>query len=301
MLQVAFGGYLNIVSSNLVYNDSPIYYEPGYNILFPLQLQIPRTGNDSADQIFILLRKRSNNGQGFEKINTGQLSIVAKDNITEEILSTTIYHNDSTFPYSHQEWDLDPTSYSPLVIAIENMEIMERHTFLDCYIEDQEDKVFTYFRLIVEDIDNDFYYININVSDMAKRNTASYFASSEGIVNVNNIKNTYVLISPHSSIMEVKEKKQSSFSYPLSAFFYKRSTPVNDEDFDFTVSSYSSLFISDNVSLVNIPGYKKTVVLLIDKHLYQDIIINQVVTYIIIKATGVLTENISEFKLYFRI
>jgi len=45
----------------------------------------------------------------------------------------------------------------------------------------------------------------------------------------------------------------------------------NDEDFIFTLSAVSHSFITNNVSLLNVPGYKKVGLILIDNAIYNNI------------------------------
>ena len=45
----------------------------------------------------------------------------------------------------------------------------------------------------------------------------------------------------------------------------------NNEDFDFSLQSSSHTFVEDNISVMNIPGYKKVCLILIDNSIYNSI------------------------------
>ena len=54
MLQVAYGGRSIISDGTTEYISSPVYYEPGFNIMYPLEIEV-----GVADRFYILIKKRS--------------------------------------------------------------------------------------------------------------------------------------------------------------------------------------------------------------------------------------------------
>ncbi len=65
MFQVALGGY-SLTSVGAFFDDVPIYSEPGFTIMSPLEIEVSK-----CDIFYILVRKRSDtSGSQFESLST---------------------------------------------------------------------------------------------------------------------------------------------------------------------------------------------------------------------------------------
>ena len=282
MLQVSLGGYKNIRENQLVYDDNPVYYEPGFNIMSPLEIEVPE-----ADQIYTLIRKRTNGaGTVFGAITASELTIEVKDVTTGESIPATITSN--TYNTS---WN--PESQVKIGLITNCIDVNNPTTrvrVLDCFIKDTTINDFINFRLLVSDSNKSFYYIAVDSSNINNRSVFSAFGK-EAHLNINEDSDIYLLFSPFAYLKEVTKKEKTDFSYPLNSIFYQRQGVYSKEDFDFSIYNYSSSQIIDNISLVNVPYYKKAAVLLIDNHLYDSLLdtsLNQS-SYISIKVVGVLS------------
>jgi hypothetical protein len=266
MLQAAFGGYTLIEDNSTVFIDSLTYYEPGFNLMSPLEISVPK-----SDSIFILIRKRDSSGVGFENnLIPTNLSITAKDATNGEPLSIS----SSTFS-TRESWNEDPSSNTPILFTITNQigsgDALLRVRVIDCEVKDTTDNSFINFRIIVEEDPTDlhFNYIPVSRTTYADRNT--FTAASRAMhMTLRSDSDAYIIVSPYAWVMETT-KDLSDFSYPPDASYYKRETTYNSEDLDFSFQSSSHTFVEDNVSVVNIPGYKKVGLILIDNAIYNSI------------------------------
>jgi len=69
----------------------------------------------------------------------------------------------------------------------------------------------------------------------------------------------------------------------------------------FSIESYSHSFVIDNVSLFNIPFYRKSCVLIIDKYLHTEMTSVSDPVYINIKVIGVVSDIAETFRLTFTV
>jgi len=170
---------------------------------------------------------------------------------------------------------------------------------MDTFISDNNDNAFIKLRVSVSDIGRLFYSIPLYTDKLGDRSknsaagTQSYFtadASYDG----------YVLFSPYSSFNEVEENSDViSFSYPLESIFYRRQKSYNDEDFNFNISSYSHSFVIDNVSLINIPGYRKMAALHVDANIHKELSNIATNAFINIDSEGTLSGVTDTFRVNF--
>jgi hypothetical protein len=265
MLQAAFGGYTLIEDNSTEYVDSLTYYEPGFNLMSPLEMSVPK-----SDSIFILIRKRDSSGTGFENDLIPQnLSVSAKDVTNGESLTV------SSSLSSRESWNENPSTNTPILLTIANQigsgNALLRVRVIDCEIKDVTDNSFINFRIIVEEDSTElhFNYIPVSRTVYADRNT--FTAASRAMhMTLRSDSDAYVILSPYAWVIETT-KDLSDFSYPPDTSYYKREVTYNNEDFDFSLQSWSHAFVEDNISVVNVPGYKKVGLILIDNDIYNSI------------------------------
>ena len=296
MLQIGLGGYKNVATNDITYDDVPVYYEPGFNIMAPLEIAIP-----PCDQIYCLFRKRNDiYGDSFDILSKNNFNVSTIDITTGENVPSLISRNVKGWDYYHVGWN-NSTAFTPLIVAITNsIEIetpVERTRILDCTLRDKTDNDFLNFRITVDDKNKAFYYLPVYMDEFSNRNTFTGTGQT-GMVNIKTHSDIYILISPFAYLQETNEEN-SDFSYPLNSVFYHRQKTYNDEDFDFSIKSVSHSSLLDDIELISVPNYRKIACLLLDGHLYTDMLSINEETYIEVEAVGVLSEIIGTYKIYF--
>lgn len=284
MLQAAFGGHTLMNDGSTEYVDDLTFYEPGFNIMFPLELSVPK-----SDSIFILIRKRDSSGNGFENnFNHTDVSVTAKDATNGELLE--VFISDSVY----DPWNSDPSSNTPVLLEVRNQLAIAAPTTLrvrviDIEVKDLTDDSFLNFRIIVEEdpADLHFNYIPISRITYTDRNT---FTAASRIVHMTlrSDSDAYIIVSPYAWVAE-STKEQSDFSYPPDTSYYKREDTYNNEDFEFSLQSWSHNFVEENISVTNIPGYRKVCLVLIDNAIYNNIKAIQRSINFTISVTGELS------------
>ena len=266
MLQVAFGGYTLIEDSSTEYTDNLSFYEPGFNIMFPLELSVPK-----SDSIFILIRKRDSDGISYDNnLVSTHISVTAKDATNGEEL--IVFTSDS----DRDQWNDDPSSNTPVLLEIRNQISVQdpailRVRVIDIKVQDTRDNSFISFRIIVEEDPTDLHFNYIPVSRITYVDRNTFTAASRQIyMTLRSDSDAYIIVSPYAWLAETT-KELSDFSYPPDTSYYKREDTFNSEDFTFSLQSWSNSFVEDNVSVINIPGYKKACLILIDNAIYDSI------------------------------
>jgi len=265
MLQAAFGGYTLIEDSSTEYVDSLTYYEPGFNLMSPLEMSVPK-----SDSIFILIRKRDSSGSGFDDdMVPTNLSVSVKDATNGEPLRIT-----SSLSL-RDSWNENPSSNTPALLTITNQigsgDALLRVRVIDCEVKDTTDDSFINFRIIVDEDPTDLHFNYIPVSRTVYSDRNTFTAAGRSIyMTLRSDSDAYIIVSPYAWVIETT-KDLSDFSYPPDASYYKRESTYNSEDFDFSLQSSSHTFVEDNISVVNIPGYKKVGLILIDNAIYNSI------------------------------
>ncbi len=289
MYQAALGGYVNSEGVS-IFTDAPVYYEPGFNIMYPLELEIPQ-----CDIYYILIRKRSDSvGATFDTLATANMSMSVKDTTNGEDVSAYL-----TTTLANPAWDND-ASFTPIVLVVENNlnagNITTRVVSLDIFISDNSDNTFVNLRVSISDTGRFFYSIPLSTSELSGRNkntsvgTQYYFS-----VKAND--DRYLLFSPYSFFSEVEKGSDDiSFSYPVGSIFYKRQKSYNDEDFDFSVLSYSHPFVIENITLINVPGYRKVAVLHVDANMYSELSSITTNAFVNIESVGTLSGVTDTFR-----
>ncbi len=295
MLQAAFGGYFLVEGDLTVFVENPTYYESGFNIMSPLEISSP-----TADRIYILIRKRTDSlGSLSGTLDPNVISANVVDATNDQSLPVLIFVNDI-----NELWDVDPSDYTPLVIQIDNQLNIDNPRLkvrvIDCSIKDTTDNSFINFRITVDN-DNDssqyFHYIPVNRKTLVNRNTFTAFGR-EAYVTLSSDSDSYVLFSPYAWLKETT-KGRSHFSYPQDSIYYERQDTFNKEDFDFSLSSWSHSFIEDQLSIMNIPGYKKAGIVVVDNMLYNHIVEEGSNVNATISVTGELSGISDTFKINF--
>jgi hypothetical protein len=293
VLQVANGGYMVLATEQVYYNDSLVFYEPGYNIMSTLELEY-----EPADQIYVLVRKRNSpTSSDFDWLNISNFTITVTDPTNGASIPFETYYNDPSVSSFREEWD---DTYAFVLVIDNYIEASEtRARIMDLLVRDDTDNDFISCRLIVKEQDENFYYLPVSVAGIWERDVSSR-AGLLGSININKKADSYLIISPFAGFKEVASGMEYDFSYPLESVFYRREiSAYNNEDFDFSIVGYSHSFVNTNVSLINVPGTKKAAVLVINKYLYNDIIKESGVYYIDIGVIGVLSESTATFRVVF--
>ena len=283
MLQAAFGGYTLVEGNIEEINDSLAYYEPGFNFMFPLEFSITKT-----DTIFILVRKRvDSTGEVFENLDHTNISVIAKDATNGEDLTVRVSNS------IYEPWNQDPSSNTPILLQIENqLDLVNpilRVRVIDCKVKDIIDNSFINFRIIVEEDPEDlhFNYIPVHRKIYSDRNTFTA-SSRQAYITLRSDSDSYILVSPYAWLKETT-KDLANFSYPPDTFYYQRENTYNLEDFTFSLQSWSYDWIEGNVSIVNVPGYKKVAVILINNAIYNRVKASQGNVSFVMAITGDLS------------
>jgi len=283
MLQASMGDMLlQLTGGDVTDTFSELYYEPGFNIMSPLEFEFPR-----CDRLSLKLKKRANeDGSSFSNINSTDMSLTVIDPT-----------NGRSIPYTLSDEEDDQLLLT-IINALTLNDPVVRARSIDVYIKDTTDDDFIIFRILVNDQHKYFHYIFISSNRMTDRN----FLSAQGrdiYVTVNASSNYYLLFSPYAYLKE-STSSEANFSYPLNTIFYKRQDSYNNEDYSFSMSSYSHTFVNNTVSIMNVPSYSKVGVLLVDNKLYKDIIEMGVNPYVEIAVVGEISGISDIFKVNFK-
>ena len=284
MLQVRLKDFLLRTPNGDISGDLGLtYLEPGFNIMSPLELEFPK-----SDQVGMYIRKRADDtGTNLVAISKSTMTITVVDPTNGQPVPYTVSDNATNYIVLNIINSLDLTSTNAIV----------RVRVMDVHIKDSDDDDFLSFRILVDDDDRLFNYILVDTDNMVERNSVSsqgrniYVSTKAGSDN-------YLLISPYASLKETTNSK-ADFSYPLNTIFYKRQESYNNEDYSYSISLYSNTFVRDLVSIMNVPGYNKACVLLIDNKMYRDIQERNINPYIDIAVIGVLSGYSDTFRVNF--
>lgn len=307
MLQVAYGGYLKVEDSESYYEDNIQYEEPGFGTTdHPLEFEIPE-----SDRIYFLLRKRdSRYGDSFDSLDYSNIVVSAKDVTNGEDLPSYVYEENTI--YEAWESEDNPSGFENVLFSVDTVfnlayddifesEVSDNKTrTIDVYVKDVSDNSFVFFRIFVQSSNMQFHYICVPEGKMDKRNLSS-LSYKDAYIDMNQIDNCYILISPMASFKEY-DGSDYTFSYPYNTIFYKRQNVFNNEEYTFSISDVSDSWISDCVSIIPVPQYQKVCVLRVDSYLktkmYQD---KNYSLYLYISVTGKVTGITNSFKVVFSI
>jgi hypothetical protein len=263
MLQAAYGGYhLNDSSSSSIVTN-PVYYEPGFNLMSPLEIS-----SSAADVVYILIRQRANTaGTVFNNPKVDDISVSAVDVTNGE--SLTVVVSEVVAPSS---WVVDdPSGNPPILLTITNQVDTINNSLkvrtINCNVKEILENNFIDFRITVDDDNQYFNYIPVDRKRIVDRNTFST-AGRQGYVQLNSTSDFYMLFSMYAWLKETT-KSVADFSYPQDSIFYQKQDTYNNEDFTFGIDGYSHSFIPDQISVMQVPSYDKVGLLLINNMLYE--------------------------------
>ena len=284
MLQVEMVESVLLVSGNQVTTTSDGgWYEPGFNIMTPLELEFP-----VSDQVVLSIRKRADaTGTTFSNISTSTVTATVVDPTNGQSVPNTMVDTDATH----------------ITLTITNALVMVdpvvRVRAMDVHVKDSTDDDFLTFRVLVDDQNRVLHYIFVESNNMNQR--VSNSAQGRNIyLSVTSGSDNYLLFSPYAFIKE-SSLGEADFSYPLNTIFYKRQDSYNNEDYSFSIASYSHTFMRNVVSVMNIPSYNKVGVLLVDNKIYRDMTENGVNPYVYINVVGEISGISDSFKINFMI
>lgn len=298
MFQVAYGGHL--LSGEQNYESDLDFREAGFGSdSFPIEFDISK-----SDRIFFLLRKRSSiYGDSFVEIDYENIVIEAKDLTSGISIPSAVYIENVV----NAEWT--DTSFDSILFSIDsniNFQDLEdnpnifidRVKAIEIYIKDTSDNNFISFRVYIDDNEMKFYYIIVPEKDIERRDVKSNSINNP-YIDINNLNNFHILISPSSRIREIDDNYYS-FSYPYSTIFYKRDRTFNDEEYVFDINGEIDTLIYENISIFPIPGYHRVGVLKVDSYLKNKMIKKNVrESSLNISVTGKITNKTYIFPITF--
>lgn len=299
LLQVAYGGYVLTTPSTEVKEviTTESYVEPGFTTSGPIEFAISK-----SDQFYFIIRKRDDiAGTSFENISASSLDVSVIDATLGMDVEFSLSNFSSNSDYYDTNWDDGLADNKKIILAIDSGtpsdSPIDRIRIIDCQIKHRTDDTILFFRILVDDFNKTFYYIDVNTNLISQR-TEFATAGSTFIKDVDGKGDSYVLISPFASFHEV-DKGGHDFSYPLNTIFYTKESTFNQEDFSYSINAYSNSVLLEDVRVKNVPGYSQMGVIIIDKNLYNDIISINTEIYIDIEVRGLISEMTDIFRINF--
>jgi hypothetical protein len=294
LLQVAYGGY-QIVSPPLTIKESLVYAEPGFTSISPIEFAI-----DKADQIYFIIRKRSNpSGTTFDDIDSSDFLVSSTDSTIGARLDTVITDFSSSSPYYDSQWEDGLADSKKLIVAINSgfpiTSPTDRVRVIDCSVKDNTDDSILFFRVLIDDYSKTFHYISVQYKLPETRNTYST-AGSTLIREVDGKNDFYVLISPFAPFYE-RTDGGHNFSYPLNTRFYERQETFNKEDFSYQISNYSHRELENDVRVKNVPGFPKMGVIIVDRGADNTLAGLTGDVYVDVEAVGLISEMRDTFRM----
>jgi hypothetical protein len=296
MLQVALGGYSLFQPFEVIYDTSPMFYEPGYNIMSALEIVSPK-----ADQVSILVRDRSlltpDNFSDVVDMDFEDYSFSCVDTVSEEGVDYFFRYNEDTSAYSRQtSWTEADTGF---IIEISNSPVVDdantRIRSMDCLLTNNITNDFIRFRVVVEDESKLFYYLAQDQKALRDREPSS-LGLRQTNVDISLGGDTHIIISPFASFVETS-KDLSDFSYPLNTIYYSRQDLYNNEDFLFAVRC-SDPIIASYFSIFPLERYHKVGILIIPKNISDYVITLDRFPYVDVSVYGIISEMEDTMRIY---
>jgi len=229
-------------------------------------------------------------------MDPSKVSVTATDTTNGEALVTRVSSNNT-----YEPWTDSPSASIPIVVEIENqLDIISpilRVRVIDCFVKETTTTNFIQFRITVDDSGLFFHYIPVNRKFLSDRNDFT-IASRQAKVVLNSSSDTYILFSPYAWLKETTKGKED-FSYPEDSIHYQRQNTYNKEDFIFSVSSYSHTFVSEQISVMNVPSYGKVGIVTVDSMLYRHLKEQGRSAYVDISVVGELSGITDTFRVNF--
>ncbi len=282
MLRATAYDYLLITpDGNMDDTFSEEYYEPGFNIMSPLEFNYPM-----CDRLSLRIKRRKNAaGTTFKNIDSVDCTVTVIDPTNNQAIPYTLVDE------GNKRLRLTVTNALTLTNPV------ARARVIDVFLRHNTDNDFIIFRVLVEESAKSFHYFFVDANNMSDRNPVTV-GGRDVYVSVKASGNYYMLISPYAYLRE-GTSSGADFSYPLNTVFYKRQNTYSNEDFSFSILSYSHAFMEDVISVMNVPSYGKAGVLLVDNRIYKDMTENGVNPYVDIAVIGELSGNEDVFRVNF--
>jgi len=293
MLQVANGGDAKVQDNGEevdFFNNSVAYLEPGFNILFPLEMTF-----GEADVLYVLLRKREDiDGEFFSTLMPSDFSVTVTDATTGEVLEAEL-----TLNTINPEWDQH--DFSPLVLSIFPVSLNkdnqdQKIRSLQVLIKERGTNAFVFFKVVLNTGSRPFAFLPVELREEESRPKTASFATTALLDLFDN--GQYILLSPFATFEEV-EPSEADFSYPPGQVFYQLEKAANMEDYSFAVTSVSHEDVPDNVQIKAVPQFPKVAVLTIDGNLKREMADEEGIVFVEITSTGVSSGSQDVFKIFF--
>ena len=301
--QVAFGGYglftvtdtgEGIAPTEVINSYPNTYYEPGYNIMFPIEFSSPK-----ADYLYLLFRRRySTDEYGSNTFEFPQTTANYKVSVKDATTGDSIDHQ-LDFNSSRVEWNDVDSLTEPLVLTINLYDditnIQYRPRVIDVVYTDIRTNDFLKFRISVSDANQAFAYIQVDNNKVEDRYTASVFAN-QAVVPLSD-KGNYLILMPFTSFRE-STSSASSFSYPIDTIYYSTEETMNVERREYTIGSSNNDEIVNHIEISTIPQYPYAGLVRFDGNLRTALGSIGTTVYFDIHATSEMSENIDVFRVY---
>jgi hypothetical protein len=252
-IQIAVGGYWDLDRYSPVYTNSPVFYEPGFNIMSPVEFVFPK-----VDDVFILVRKVIDRFdeyigevlyENYLDMLDGSPFVVSVNDVTTNT-SVPCYLEPNNYNLG---WNDSSADSYPCVLKIPTLTGTTRgYRFraLDISIRDTRDEKFVKFRLTVNDASQPFGYLTI---DKLKKEKRPFYASFGGIGLLPlSYGGTYTILVPTAGFSETR-KELATFSYPVDEIYYAAEDVINREPVTFSLGRISHEQIRDYVKVLHIP------------------------------------------------
>jgi hypothetical protein len=294
--QVALGGYRidnGTYVGEYVYNNAPnVYYEPGFNLMSPLEYTVP-----ICDTVYFLLRRRSDIefAPYTNPLSDNNLDITARDVSTLEELTASIAVN------TRSSWNSAVPLFSPLVISVKltSSDNTKRSRVAQVVISDRTNGESILFRVLATDIARNFSTITVLNGDEESRPTES--SSNTRIFIPANDAGSYTILSPLTAFTETPSVKEATFSYPPDRIYYTRDVKHYLEDNQFSIENVSHPCLNDLVRLFHVAGRTDVAVLTVDGYASKTLAQVSGKPYLDVRATNSngLTVNTDVLRVYF--
>lgn len=287
MYQVALIGYKDTSGVTVNLPGPYTFYEPGFNILFPLEFSV---GN-VTEANFHIRRRSDSTGTIFDDLNGTSFVSTVRDVTTGESV-TVVSYTFAAIPAADYASSL-------MTITINDGSYPQTASprIIECNFNNSSFTGFGIFRLYVDINNRGFNYILVDADQVETRSSSSVYAIST-IVDMSESDNPYMILSPYNIIDEV-DKSSSDFSYPVGSFYYRRRTIFSNEPYDFTVNDMSDDTLDGLLSLFVVPNYHQAACLLIDTNMKTQAPQFSTMPWVDIRATGKQSESIDDFRVYF--
>lgn len=296
-LQVAYGGGINqYLQNNNGFRrsiTSSNFFEPGFNLLFPLEFQVSAT----IDTHYILLRKRSDaSGNFFENISPSDYSVTVVDDTTNQPLTASISTN-TIYSNWNENFNIDP-----LVVTINGVDDTEgdascRIRAIRVYIKNNDTDEFIIFRILTLDDSQSFSYMIFDNQRNAGRPRSSQIGT-RAILDVAST-GSYMLLTPAVNFSETTSSL-ADFSYPEQSIYYSLDKTYNNEKYIWSISNVSDAAINDVAVISPVPNYPAVGVLRVDAFVSKAIDMLSGQSYLDITALNYTSNAEDIFRVYLK-